>query len=172
MKHATKMLMMSRTSQRTPRYSDYDRRHDAAEREGVDDRRREKTDWSKSRMYETGATRAELGEKPEGHLESHAKEVDQAVAMEWVHRMKNADGTTGPHYKPEQAEQLRVVHCPHCKRWEFFVALNMMYSDYSEVARKMGVDKPEFYVHMAKAFLEDQDAGEHKLIEYMEHIPK
>ena len=52
------------------------------------------------------------------------------------------------------------------------VALNMMYADYSEVAKKFGADKPEFYTCMAKAFLEDPDAGEGKLAKYMEHIPK
>lgn len=137
-----------------------------------DDDRRGKTDWSDTRMYAAGVAWAEPSDKHSKHPEHYAKEVDQATAMEWVQRMKNADGTTGPHYKPEQAEQLRSVHCPHCKRWEFFTALNMMYSDYSDVAKKMGVDKPEFYTCMAKAFLDDEDAGEHKLAKYMEEIPK
>lgn len=98
--------------------------------------------------------------------------VDEHKAMEWVSEMQNPNGTTGPHFKPDIAEQLRAAHCPKCDRWEFFVALNMMYADYSEVAKKFGADKPEFYVHMAKAFLEDPDAGEGKLAKYMEYIPE
>lgn len=39
-------------------------------------------------------------------------------------------------------------------------AVNMMRSDYCMVARKHGVDKPEFYADMAQAFLFDKDAGE------------
>lgn len=100
------------------------------------------------------------------------EKVDEHKAMEWTHKMRNPDGTTGPHFKPEVAEQLRTVHCPACDKWEFFVALNMMYADYSAVAKKFAADKPEFYVHMAKAFLEDPDAGDGKLAKYMEVIPE
>lgn len=98
--------------------------------------------------------------------------VDERKAMEWVRKMDNPDGSTGPHFKPELAEQLRAAHCPKCDRWEFFVALNMMYADYAEVAKKFAADKPDFYVCMAKAFLEDPDAGEGKLAKYMEYIPE
>lgn len=38
------------------------------------------------------------------------------------------------------------------------VAMNMMYSDYCSVAAKYGVNKPEFFADMAKAFLFDKDA--------------
>ena len=98
--------------------------------------------------------------------------VDEHKAMEWIGKMENPNGSVGPHFKPEVAEQLRAAHCPKCDRWEFLVALNMMYADYSEVAKKFAADKPEFYVHMAKAFLEDPDAGEGKLAKYMEYIPE
>lgn len=36
--------------------------------------------------------------------------------------------------------------------------MNMMYSDYCSVAAKYGVNKPEFFADMAKAFLFDKDA--------------
>lgn len=98
--------------------------------------------------------------------------VDERRAMEWIGGMKNPDGSKGPHFKPDLAEQLRAAHCPKCDRWEFLVAINMMYADYSEVAKKFAADKPEFYTCMAKAFLEDPDAGEGKLAKYMEYIPE
>ena len=107
-----------------------------------------------------------------GNTFRHHGEVDERTAMMWVEKMKGADGTTGAKYKPEQAEQMRTAHCPECKKWEFYVAVNMMYADYCAVAKKLGVDKPDFYAHMAKAFLCDEDAGEHKLEKYMETIPK
>lgn len=47
-----------------------------------------------------------------------------------------------------------------------------MCTDSAEVAKKFSADKPEFYVHMAKAFLEDPDAGEGKLAKYMEVISR
>lgn len=93
--------------------------------------------------------------------------VDEHTARMWVQKM---DG--GEKFKMEQAEQFRQAHCPHCDKYEFYVALNAMYSDYCEVAKKLGVDKPEFYIFMAKAFLDDKDAGPHKLRKYMETIPK
>ncbi len=100
------------------------------------------------------------------------EEVDEHHAREWVKKMKNADGSPSPHYDMEKAETLRKAHCPECEKWEWYVALNMMYSDYCEVAKKMSVHKEDFYTCMAKAFLMDEDAVEDKLAKYMEAIPK
>lgn len=96
--------------------------------------------------------------------------VTEVTAQKWVREFRNADGTTGPHFKMDQAEQYRNTNCPHCDKWEFYVAMNMMYSDYYEIAKKYGMDKPDFYAHMAKAFLDDPDAGDHKLSKYMECV--
>lgn len=104
------------------------------------------------------------------HEEGGAVGFDPKKAREWVAQMKNSDGTKGEHFKPESIEQLRVAHCPECDKIEFWAAMNMMYSDYCEVAKKMNVDKPEFYACMAKAFLKDEDAGEGKLAKYMKHV--
>ncbi len=59
------------------------------------------------------------------------------------------------------------------KSTEFFVAMNMMYSDYCKVFRKFGVgDKVDFYACMAKAFLDDKDAHTDKLARYYEYVVK
>lgn len=100
------------------------------------------------------------------------KEVDEACAMKWVRAMQNSDGTPSPHFKPDLAEQMRMAHCPECKKWEWFVAINMMFADYADVARRLGVDRDEYYALMAKSFLMDEDAGPGKLAKYMEEIPK
>lgn len=135
---------------------------------GYGDRSRERGYRGPQRMYASGSIWADDGDDHTGQ----PKEVDERQAMEWAGRMKNSDGSKGPHFKPEMAEQLRSAHCPECEKWEFFVALNMMYSDYADVAKKFAADKPEFYTCMAKAFLEDKDAGKGKLSKYMEYIPK
>lgn len=101
------------------------------------------------------------------HHEDMSQPVDEHTARKWVQKM---DG--GEKFKPEMVEQLRNAHCPHCEKWEFYTAINMMYSDYCEAAKKLGVDRADFYALMAKAFLEDADAGEHKLRKYMETIPE
>lgn len=135
---------------------------------GYGERGRDRGYRGPQRMYASGSIWADDGD----HHTGKPKEVDEHQAMEWTGRMKNSDGSTGPHFKPETSEQLRSAHCPNCEKWEFFTALNMMYSDYADVAKKFGADKPEFYTCMAKAFLEDKDAGKDKLAKYMEHIPK
>lgn len=109
-------------------------------------------------------------EDPREHEAGKAVKFDEHKAKEWVKGMKNGDGSTGEHWKAEQVEPLRAAHCPQCDKLEFWAAINMMYSDYCEVAKKMNVDKPEFYACMAKAFLLDEDAGEDKLAKYMKYI--
>ena len=96
-----------------------------------------------------------------------AKPVDEHTARMWVSEMEG-----GEKWKPEQIEQLRQTMCPECSKWEFYTAINAMYSDYCETAKKMGVDKPEFYAYLAKDFLKDKDAKPHKLRRYMETIAK
>lgn len=126
--------------------------------------------WSDREMIATGSAWINPGRN--GHDREY-QPVDERQAMEWVHSMQQPDGGRPmPAYKPDEAEALRKAHCPECDRWEFFVTLNMKYSDLYEYAKKLNMDKPEFYVYMAKAFLTDKDAGPHKLQKYMEIIPK
>lgn len=99
--------------------------------------------------------------------DEYGHKVDEHKARKWVKKM-----SSGEHFKPEQAEQLRTAHAPNCDKWEFYTALNAMYSDYHKTAQKMGVDKPEFYVYLAKDFLDDEDAGPDKLYKYMTTIPE
>lgn len=101
------------------------------------------------------------------HSSEHSEPVDEETARHWVKKM---DG--GEHFRPEQADQLRAGICPECKKWEFYVALNAMYSDHCETSKRLNMDKPEFYAHLAKDFLMDEDAKPHKLRNYMEHIAK
>lgn len=53
-----------------------------------------------------------------------------------------------------------------CDPVEFWVSMNMMYSDYSNVARKLNVNNADVYAGMAEAFLKDPDAHENKLARY------
>ena len=53
------------------------------------------------------------------------------------------------------------------------MAINLIYSDFSPVAKKHGVGgNLDFYVDMAKAFLEDKDAGPNKIARYYECVVK
>lgn len=130
--------------------------------------------FAEGTIYAPGANRpmgGMMGARGKGGRREHYKPVDEEQAMEWVKGMKAVNGIPMPVFRPEAAEAQRKAVCPDCDKWEFFVAINAMYADYQPVGVKYG-DKPEFYAMLAKAFLEDPDAGEHKLQKYMEYIPK
>lgn len=104
----------------------------------------------------------------ERHSADHLT-VDQA--KKWVSRMKNADGTTGPHWSYEIASQLMAARGIDCNTVDFWATLCMMYSDYCKVARAYSADNPNFYADLAAAFLHDEDAAAGKLVRYWECIP-
>ena len=106
-----------------------------------------------------------------------AEEFDRETAMQWAERMQNADGSTGPHWTMEQTTAVAEsmgIQAPVVTRWAWGAAMNMMYSDYYHVAVEFGLNRPEFYAALAKAFLIDKDGPgpERKLMEYYEHIAK
>lgn len=85
--------------------------------------------------------------------------------------MENEDGTKGPHWSFEQAKQVMAQRGIECDPAEFWAALNMIYSDYVKVAKKFNVGSNiDFYVDMAKAFLDDKDAGPDKLAKYYQYV--
>lgn len=105
-------------------------------------------------------------------MEGH-KKFDQATAQEWTKGMKNADGTSGPHWTFDQAKSIMAQHnVSGIQPSEFWAVLNALYSDYCRVAKKYGVDRPDFYMEMAKAWLNDEDAVEDKAAAYFQWIVK
>ena len=109
--------------------------------------------------------------------EPDAAEFDQETAMHWAEHMKNADGSTGPHWTMEQTTAVAEsmgIQAPVVPRWAWGVTMNMMYSDYYPVAVEFGLNRPEFYAALAKAFLLDKDGPgpERKLMKYYEHVVK
>ena len=117
-------------------------------------------------------------EKLHGHHdEPEAATFDRETAMQWAANMQNADGTTGPHWTMEQTTAVAEsmgIQAPVVPRWAWGVTMNMMYSDYYPVAVEFGLNRPEFYAALAKAFLLDKDGPgpEQKLMEYYEHIAR
>lgn len=95
------------------------------------------------------------------------------MGEEWTSHMKNEDGTHGAHWTMEQAEQVMSQRGIECDPMQFWVAINMIYSDYVKAAKAHNVgNKIEFYADMAKAFLDDKDAQPDKLARYYEYIVK
>lgn len=134
----------------------YDHRHllPSGEEEDKDDQR----EWA-DRMENTDST-------TKGHW-------NREMAQEWVHGMKNTDGTTGPHWTMEKTEEVRAQRGINCEPLAFWVAMNMIYSDYAKVAEKINANSIDFYAYMAKAFLEDKDVrnqGAEKLARYYKYV--
>lgn len=107
-----------------------------------------------------------------GDHEEHDVRLDRKTAEKWVSNMENADGTRGPHWTMEKTDEVRKQFSLSCDPLQFWVTMNMMYSDYCRVAEKLGVNTVEFYVCMTKAFLEDPDAQPDKLARYWEDIAR
>lgn len=78
-----------------------------------------------------------------------------------VSKMKNKDGSTGEHWSKETTDKVlesKGYHFNHC---DWYVALNMMYSDYYKSGRS-----DDTYIELAYDFLDDEDAPEHKMKKY------
>lgn len=114
-----------------------------------------------------------MGEKPKKGGVKSEMGMDEHVAKEWTSKMENEDGTKGPHWSMEQIKKVIEQRNMPGDPVEIWVAMNMMYSDYCKVAKKLGVNTMDFYAEMARAFLEDKDAGvPDKLTSYYEYIVK
>ena len=120
----------------------------------------------KEMEYRRGGERMSGYGAASGHMP-----FDRRMAEEWTANMENEDGTKGPHWSFEQAKQVMAHRGIECDPAEFWAALNMIYSDYVKVAKKFNVGSNiDFYVDMAKAFLDDKDAGPDKLAKYYQYV--
>lgn len=122
-------------------------------------------------MYNEGSTMR--GKMESGGAYSSGKAVfTKEMAEKWMHGMKNGDGTTGPHWSMEQVKQLMEQKNLDCDLLELWTAMNMFYSDYYKVAKKLNMNNVNFYLDMATAFLDDEDAVTDKLAAYYENVVK
>lgn len=106
------------------------------------------------------------------HVEhaAHPAHLTLEDAKRWTSKMQNADGTKGCHWTLEQTQDVAKQRNITCDPNDFWAVMNMMYSDYCQVAKRQSVDTPGFYADMAKAFLEDTDAVDGKAYLYWDCI--
>jgi hypothetical protein len=139
-------------------YNDYDMRGDMRRMDygSYDMRGRDYGDDYAERDY--GDYGMDYGMRDYGEMEygkmSH-KDIEN-----WKRHMKNQDGTMGEHFKKDQVMQAARqigVNPEEYGEHIFPLVMNMMYSDYCAVAKKFGLDRPDFYAELAKAFLNDKD---------------
>lgn len=135
---------------------------------GFKSRRKKPHDDDEEELSGSFRYRATARDVSEDLQEEHP--LNEMQVKKWLKTMQNKDGTMGAHFGKDSAETIRGAHCPKCDELEFYAAINMIYSNYCKVAKDMGVDRPEFYAFMAKAFLEDKNAEDDKLLKYMRHV--
>ena len=92
-------------------------------------------------------------------MEPEASTFTEDDARRWTEHMENDDGSMGAHWTLEQTTAVANSIGVHVDPWVWYAALNMEYSDNFEVAQKYGLDRPEYYADLAKAFLFDKDGG-------------
>lgn len=112
-----------------------------------------------------GGSEYQMGEYP------MMEQLTEEIATAWVSKLKNTDpeNPMGPKWSRESTKPLAMKYgfnTPE-KQLEFWVVMNMMYSDYAETAKKHGVSTMDFFADMAKAWMKDKDAVEHKTAAYI-----
>lgn len=112
------------------------------------------------------------GMKEHGGAYAENGEFTEHMAKEWTAHMKNSDGTTGAHWPMEQVKQLMQQRGINADPAEFFAILNSVYSDYYTVAKKHNVHNIDFYIDIAKAWIDDKDAVPDKVAAYYECVVK
>lgn len=109
----------------------------------------------------------------------HKDKLTEQEKMAWVDGLQNADGTVGPTFSKEQAASIAKkvgAKYDHYDETDFYLVLNMVYSDLCEALAKAGAnaDSPTTYGYIALSWLDDADSypPEEHLARYHEYIVK
>ena len=114
------------------------------------------------------------GMKQHGMHEGYVPPLTREKAMAWVHGM-DGESDRGETWTFEEIEELAQKHGipkQEKKLVELYAVMNMLASDYYKVAEEFDVLNDEFFVCMAKAFINDKDAVPDKVAMYYECIAK
>lgn len=93
----------------------------------------------------------------------HGPHFNEEHARKAVSKMENEDGTRGPHWSVEEttalASQYGINLGSRFNRYDWFVALNMVYSDYYKVIISMtNSNSTKHFVELAKAKCDEEMA--------------
>ena len=86
--------------------------------------------------------------------------------------MVNEDGSRGPHWTIEKAEQVMAQRGIDCDPYTFWAILNSIYSDYCAVFKKFNINNMDVYADLAKAWIDDSDAVKDKAAAYYNFVVK
>lgn len=105
----------------------------------------------------------------------HGPHFDEEMARKAVSKMEKEDGSRGQHWSIEETTSLANQHGIRMdekfNKYDWYVALNMVYSDYYRVVVNMtNSNNPKHFVELAKAWLCDKDIEEGKMWYYYVYI--
>lgn len=105
----------------------------------------------------------------------HGPHFDDEHARKAVSKMENEDGSRGQHWSVEEtsalANQYGIRFDSKFNKYDWYVALNMVYSDYYKVIVNMtGSNNSKYFVELAKAWLSDKDIDEGKMWYYYIYV--
>lgn len=113
--------------------------------------------------------------RTKAYEQEYGPHFNEEQARKAVNKMENEDGTRGPHWSLEEttslANQFGINLNNRFNRYDWFVALNMIYSDYYKVLVNItNSNTPKHYVEFAKAWLNDKDIDEGKMWYYYIYV--
>lgn len=105
----------------------------------------------------------------------HGPHFNEEYARKAVSKMQNEDGSRGPHWSLEEttqfASQYGISLSNRFNRYDWYVALNMIYSDYYKVIMQItNSNNVKHYIEFAKAWLNDKDIDEGKMWYYFIYV--
>ena len=106
----------------------------------------------------------ELYEHIEGEMYemAYGKKISEEVALNWVESMK----PYGQKWSMEETTRAMRDRGWNLDPIDFYVVANMMFNDYNNIV----LDNVELALELAKDWLKDTDAKEHKLYNYYKYI--
>ena len=114
--------------------------------------------------------------KIEKHERMYGPHFNEAMAMKAISKMQNEDGTIGQHWSLPETTQLAnrygiSLSTERFNKYDWFVALNMVYSDYCAIIRNIQINDPtKFFVELAKYWIKDKDVDEGKMWYYFKYV--
>lgn len=113
--------------------------------------------------------------RTKAYEQEYGPHFNEEQARKAVNKMQNEDGTRGPHWSLEEttsfANQYGISLNDKFNRYDWFVALNMIYSDYYKVIINVtNSNSPKHYVEFAKAWMNDKDIDEGKMWYYYIYV--
>lgn len=105
----------------------------------------------------------------------HGPHFNEEHARKAVSKMENEDGSRGQHWSLEEttslANQYGIRLDEEFNKYDWYVALNMVYSDYYKVIVNMtGSNSSKYFVELAKAWICDKDIDEGKMWYYYVYV--